>query len=106
MFSLATDEAVTTLEPSLVYTAELTYDLCPLNSFSVLPDLMPCARAVKSNEPGTRLNLENRIGLNFPLPIPNPVGKNGNTLWRNIAQQSNRTIPLQLLPLPSCPACQ
>ena len=32
-----------------------TYDLCPLNSFRVLPDLMPCTRAVKSNEPARKL---------------------------------------------------
>ena len=53
---------------------------------------MPCARAVKSNEPGTRLNLENRIGLDFPLTYPQSRWKapgKWKHLWHNMAQQSN-----------------
>ncbi len=36
--------------PSAEYIAPLTYEVCPLNSLSILPDLRPWTRTVPSNE--------------------------------------------------------
>jgi hypothetical protein len=43
--------ALITWLPSAEKMASLTYDVCPRNSLSILPDLRPWTRTVPSNDP-------------------------------------------------------
>ena len=42
--------ALMTWPPSAENTASFTYDVCPRNSLSILPDLRPWTRMVPSND--------------------------------------------------------